>query len=392
MKNRQYLKSIAYFQTKHPYLVLLLILGISLIAYVGFGQVQTVASLENMMPKNIDEIYAFNALRDQGLGQDIIAVVFQIDKQSTIIQQEPLLRKDFFIYLEQLESQLHKHTDVLRIQSPTSIFQNDVHTLSQEEFQDHIRQHEEQLSQFVSYDEQTAILLLFTDVSATDERMILLAQQVQAELQSLNTPSQLTYQLTGTPIIQQRLGELINADRDATQNISTVFVFIITALIFVSFTTAFVPIIVVTISVLWLYGVMGFFGLPISTLAGGVAAMVIGIGIDYAIHIINRFRNEKKNVSIPDAIANAVSHTGYALFGAAIATVLAFLAFLVGSMPEMGRFGLLMAIGVSLSFILAIFGLPALLVIEEKIINRFAKSAKIGIQKEYKLCKTGETK
>ncbi|MFT4313342.1 MAG: MMPL family transporter, partial [Candidatus Woesearchaeota archaeon] len=262
MKIKQYLKSIAYFQTRHPFLVLLAIFGVSLIAYVGFLQVETVASLENMMPPHIDEIYAFNVLRDEGLGQDIIAIVFQVDRQSTIIEQEPLIRKEVLTYFQEIERQLQRHTDVLRIQSPTQIFHEDIHELSDSDIQQRIRQENEQFSQFVSYDEQTAIMLVFTDVSATDERMLLLAQQVRDELRSLNAPSQVTYDLTGTPIIQQRLGELINEDRDTTQNISTLFVFIITALIFVSFTTAFVPILVVTISVLWLYWVMGFFGLP----------------------------------------------------------------------------------------------------------------------------------
>jgi hypothetical protein len=63
----------------------------------------------------------------------------------------------------------------------------------------------------------------------------------------------------------------------------------------------------------------------------------------------------------------------------------AFLAFMVGVMPEMGRFGILMAIGIFYSLVFSIFGLPALLVIEEKIIYYFKSRLNFGIEGELHL-------
>jgi predicted RND superfamily exporter protein len=139
-------------------------------------------------------------------------------------------------------------------------------------------------------------------------------------------------------------------------------------LIFRSFSSALVPIIVVTFSVTWLYGTMGYVDLPISTLAGGVAAMVIGIGIDFAIHIMNKYKYErKKGKQIAEAVSLAVVETGTALTATSFTTMAAFLAFLVGVMPEMGRFGILMAIGIAYSLIFSLFGLPALLILEDRL-------------------------
>ena len=73
----------------------------------------------------------------------------------------------------------------------------------------------------------TAILISTTDVSANDERMLLLANSVKESVKSLGSPSGVNILYTGTPIIQQRLGELISQDRKNTQWISTIFVFLI---------------------------------------------------------------------------------------------------------------------------------------------------------------------
>ena len=157
-------------------------------------------------------------------------------------------------------------------------------------------------------------------------------------------------------------------------------------IIFGTFTSAIVPILVVTVSVNWLYGTMGYTGLPISTLAGGVAAMVVGIGIDFAIHIMNKFKYErKKGYDLKKSIELAVVETGTALTATSATTIAAFLAFLSGAMPEMGRFGILMAIGIIYSLIFSLAGLPALLVLEEKGIDYLKRKMKFGVEGELHL-------
>jgi len=274
---------------------------------------------------------------------------------------------------------------------------------SDEEYELLISQPEvrKKLSNFVNQDFTNTIMIATTDVSADDSRMNLLTKKILKDIDSAGKPAGVKISLTGTPLIQQKLGEMIAKDRKSTQWISTLFVFIITMLVFRSVTSAIVPLTVVTISVNWLYGTMGYVNLPISTLAGGVAAMVIGIGIDYAIHLMNKFKYERKkhkDVTIKEAIELAVVDTGTALTATALTTISAFLAFLIGKMPEMGRFGILMVIGVSYSLFFTVFGLPALLVIEEKIIYYIKQKMRFGIEEEFKLvtekeveaCETGK--
>lgn len=393
------LKKIAHFQTTHPYFTLMFLFTLTVMIWGGVSQVKTVSSLELMMPKNIEEIKAFNVLRDNYLGQDMIAIVLEINRNSSLDTSANVANvanngiidiRDIQInkYIADLTNILEKEKDILQIYSYSDIisfYEKNYPDLTYEEILQ-LDEVKSQLSTYINSDYTTTMILINTDVAGNDEAMNQLSSRIKEVVNDFGEPTNVEIKFTGTPIIQQKLGVLINEDRGNTQWISTLFVFIITMFVFRSALSAVVPILVVFVSVNWLYGTMGYVDLPISTLAGGVAAMVIGIGIDFAIHLMNKFKFERKNgKSINDAVEIAVVQTGMALTVTSLTTMVAFLAFLVGLMPEMGKFGILMAMGIFYSLIFTLIGLPALLIIEEKIIYWVKQKMKFGIDEELEL-------
>jgi len=381
----KFLRKLAHFQVEHPIYTIILLGFLTLAIYGGVSKVMTVASLEQMMPKDIEEIKAFNTLRDNHMGQDMIAVVLEVDRDSYDEYGILDIRdKQVFDYVEYVKNSLELEIDIL----DTYAFSDVLHLFEVDENNYNLLLDDptvkKMLSDYINDDSTITIILATTDVSANDPRMNLLSSKIKEKMDDIGHPPGIKVSFTGTPIIQQKLGELIAKDRASTKWISTLFVFIITMIIFGTFTSALVPIIVVSVSVAWLYGTMGYSSLPISTLAGGVAAMVIGI--DFAIHIMNKFKYErKKGMGIKHSIEQAVVDTGTALTATSITTIAAFLAFLVGQMPEMGRFGILMAIGIGHSLFFSLFGLPALLVIEEEIISKLRGRVKFGVEGEFVL-------
>lgn len=362
---KNFLKKIAHFQVEYPFITVLLLFGLTLFMMAGSQNVQTVASLELMMPETVEPIAAFNELRDQHLGQDMVAVVITLDPSlPTYTLSESLDELD--PYLVSLEEHLRTNIDVLEVYG---------------------KHNSPMPQQFIMPDNRGTVLLFTTDIGTDDQRMKSLVNYVDT-IANQGLPAGYQVSLTGTPAIQQKLGELISKDRSNTQLYSTLFVLIVLILTFGTISSAIVPLVVVTTSVTWLYGTMGFTNLPISTLAGGVAAMVIGIGIDFAIHIINKFKYErKKGYSIKDSIELAVVHTGSSLTITSATTMAAFLAFLSGVMPEMARFGILMSMGIGYALLFTLIGLPAALVLEEKIISWLAKNTHFGVEGEYRLKK-----
>lgn len=398
------LRQIAHIQVQHPFLTLAAILAITILLFGGVTQVRTVASLEKMMPTDIEEIAAFNTLRDQHLGQDMLAIVVAMDSGSAVPLHNSILDYEYYTYVKGLKQTVAAEDNVIAAYAFTDIIdgaarqqlpreetatqtQGDARgmTVTRETYNAIVSDARvlAQLGNFVNDDRTNTIIMISTDVSADDLRMNLLATKLRDDIDSFGRPRSTTVSITGTPVIQQRLGAVIEHDRGLTEKLSALFVFILVAIVFGSIIAAFVPMVSILLSIVWLYGMMGYLHLPISTLAGGVAAMVIGIGVDFSIHLRNKFEYErKKDESLEYAVEETMANTGYVLTTVTIVTAIAFLTFMLGQMPEMGRFGLLMAMGVTLAFILSVIGLPALFIVEEKIIYYAKSKMRFGIEKE----------
>lgn len=370
------LRAIARFQVNNSVLSLAAIIAITIFLLGGISQVRTVASLEKMMPSDVEEIKAFNDLRDNNLGQDMLAVLVEVDSNSAIPAATDILDYSYYTYVKHVAKTLSMEDAIISAYAFSDVVdfyasKKGINVIDGKSYELLLSDPlvKQALTRFTNDERTNTIILLSTDISASDARMDLLSSSIKHTLASLGTPQSTTLSLTGTPIIQQKLGEIIEHDRKLTERISALFVFLLVGIVFGSLAAAIVPMVTIILSIIWLYGLMGYFGLPISTLAGGVAAMVIGIGVDYSIHLRNKFEYEiKKGETLEYAVEETMANTGYVLTTVTIVTAIAFLTFLLGKMPEMGRFGLLMGMGVSLAFLLSVIGLPALFIFEKKVV------------------------
>ncbi len=372
---KKVLRKIAHFQAHHPYFTVIVLLVLTLLVSSGISNVKTVASLEKMMPEDMEEIKYFNILRDNFLGKDMIGIVIDIDMES---QNEKgifdIRDKRVLEYIEYLKSLIDDEDSIIDTFAVTDVLRkvNNDQLPDEKTFNELLKDKKTAalIRNYINEGFSTTYIIANTDVGTDDLRLNNLAESIYENINDAGKPPGIKIRVTGIPIIQQELSRMIKHDRTSTMWVSALFVFIITLLLYRNFFSSLLPLIIVITSVTWLYGTMGYLNLGISTLAGGVAAIVIGIGIDYAIHLMNRYKYERKRgKKIIEATEEAVVSTGAALTATALTTLAAFFAFLFGKMPEMGRFGTLMIIGISYALFFTIIGLPALLVIEEKLVD-----------------------
>ncbi|MFB6292043.1 MAG: efflux RND transporter permease subunit [Candidatus Nanohaloarchaea archaeon] len=338
------LGKVTEYQESHPWKVVLIFGLLTLAMVPGMGRIETVVALENMMPADSEPVKEFNELRAQGLGRDAVAVEIQAGKSDEGIQSvtSPEAKK----YIKDLGSRIQEVYGVSQVYTPL------------------------QQPSLVDSDRDTAVLIVYSYMGDDGQKMSRLFSDVKEEVE-INQPEGIETQISGVPAVQQRLARMVERDKNVTTMISLGLVFLITLLLFSgSLTAALMPLLVVGLSVVWLYGTMGYMGLPLSTLAGSVAALIIGIGIAYSIHIGNIYRFNRRENTVEEALVDAVDDIGVSIVASAITTISAFIAFLVGKMPEMHRFGLTMAIGISYAVIFTILLLPAVFVLEERIMAK----------------------
>ena len=134
-----------------------------------------------------------------------------------------------------------------------------------------------------------------------------------------------------------------------------------------SFKYALITVIPIGLVVAWLYSIMQLLGFGLNLVTSTIGAISIGIGIDYSIHITQRFREEiSKNSNVNHVLKTTINGTGIALLGSAASSVVGFLIMGFAPMPLFASFGILTAIMILMSLLAALLVLPTLLLITTK--------------------------
>jgi predicted RND superfamily exporter protein len=114
----------------------------------------------------------------------------------------------------------------------------------------------------------------------------------------------------------------------------------------------------------WTFGFMGWAGIAFNQMMIAVPVLLIGLSIDYAIHIFMRHREERNNRHTASDVRGAMRvglvGVGVALLFVTATTVIGFLANLTSPIPPIKDFGIVSAVGISAAML--VFGglIPAL--------------------------------
>ena len=128
----------------------------------------------------------------------------------------------------------------------------------------------------------------------------------------------------------------------------------------------------IVLVVLWMNGVgallqrIGVLG-PLTEVAQIVPILLVGLGVDYGIHLTSRYRDEVGAGSTVDrGMRTAIGTVGVALVLATVTTSIGFLTNIVNPIPALRDFGVLASVGIVLSFVLMLTFVPALRIVLDR--------------------------
>jgi len=116
----------------------------------------------------------------------------------------------------------------------------------------------------------------------------------------------------------------------------------------------------VALAVVWALGFGGAALGPLTPLAVSGAAILMGLGIDFSIHYLDRYREERRVRPHPEAVRSAHLGTGRALLLSMATTIAAFAAIALGSFSGLSSFGFLLSIGIVCAWLLTLSVAPLL--------------------------------
>lgn len=186
---------------------------------------------------------------------------------------------------------------------------------------------------------------------------------------SLNTFNEQTKKVnertTGMPAIAQLLITFISEKGAQATVISAIAIILFLMIDFRSFKYTLLAVIPLTIGTIWMVGLMAASGMKLSMMNFMAMPLIIGIGIDYGVHVLHRYRIEG-NGSIP----LVMKFTGRAILLTSLTTMIGFGSMATGTHVGMAVFGLTLFFGVGACFISSSFILPAVITLCEKIFSK----------------------
>jgi predicted RND superfamily exporter protein len=164
----------------------------------------------------------------------------------------------------------------------------------------------------------------------------------------------------GNQIINNEIQKAASESMEVLLPIAFGLVIVILALIYRNGLDVLISLLALIFAIIWVYGFGSAMGYTFNPMTTAVPVLIVGLGIDYGIHITMRYREEIKNgKKIGNAVGITIKSVGMALLLATVTTVAAFLSNLASPLGLLAEFGVLCAIGIIGSFITMTTFVPA---------------------------------
>jgi len=175
--------------------------------------------------------------------------------------------------------------------------------------------------------------------------------------------------VTGSSYLFKVLTDLLVHGQIWSLLVSLFGVALVVGLIFRSLRFGLLSMIPLGFTIVLNFGVMGWLGIPLDTATTMIASIAIGIGVDYTVHFLSKYRRERREgVEPQDAVSETIRTTGRAIIFNAVAVAAGFAVLLFSSFGPIATLGALVAVTMGISALAALTLLPsALLLIKKKI-------------------------
>ncbi|MGB1588624.1 MAG: MMPL family transporter, partial [Poseidonia sp.] len=158
--------------------------------------------------------------------------------------------------------------------------------------------------------------------------------------------------LTGRPITRFTASTAMQDEMQSSLILGSVFVLASLSIGFRSPKQAVVTFVPILLVVIWLYGLMYVAGSSLNIVTVTIATISLGVGIDYCIHVTERYREGRENgESHSDALAAVGGACGLALLGSATSDIAGFLVIALSPMGLFSNFGIFSAAMIALSLV-----------------------------------------
>ena len=360
----------ALFQAKAPVSVIIIVLIVTVLLIPGISQVWTDYSSENWIPEESEVLEVMGrAGTDYGDSLDSITFLVRLNHNDCISDlSDPRVLEPVHV-LASLIGTLEYVDTVDSVTMDIKKMNDGKLPQTLEMSKKILEEHPQLMSRFnsdysyMTFDAKGALF-------EADEVL-----EFGREIESVRFPDGVDVVLVGEAPKGVEMEKRMDADGQWTSILGFILVFLIASFIYRSPVAGMLTLLPIFFALIWTISTMGLIDLPFTSISIAIVSMIMGVGIDFSIHLYHRIKRElKAGNTIEDAVCSAVPSVGDALFASTTTTIVCFMVLLVAAtLLVVNRLGATLAIGVGYSFIAAMWMVPAIAVLEERFKDRFMR-------------------
>ncbi len=353
----------------YPY-ILVLMTTITFLMILSIPSVNMETDIVKLLPSNIESVKLELAVRDVFGTADKVFILVSLDENCAATSTPKEITSPAIIrFLIDASEKLSHEPNVRSVVSIALPFTSMGYVPADEGMIKSIIE-KAGLDSLISKDRRSTVMLIDMDVGSSEESIKRNTDRIRQIMESVERPACLKYTITGMPPMRRKLFELMLHDMAYTLGLAIIIIFVLLVFLRRSLKDAVLIFIPLTMGVAWTAGIFGWMGWKLTMATVGVGAMVVGLGVEYGVFMVERYREEVERGSTPpDAIRNALPSVGSSITGSGMTTIAGFLALLSTAFPMLESLGIALALGIGCMLFITIFFMPSLLLMESTIVR-----------------------
>ena len=213
------------------------------------------------------------------------------------------------------------------------------------------------------------------------EGMDRLIKSYEDDLTWMTPPPGVSVRITGQPVLMTTVMDALTSGRIEMSLLGLVLIFFLLLLIYRDLIKALLPVLPMLVVIGWMGLVMYYGGLKYTPLTATLGALVLGIGSEYAILMMERFYEELDNVGNPyEAMNITANRIGSALVASGMTVTFGFAALISSPFNIISNFGVVTVMSVVLALVTT-FTVFVVLAIRMEVQREVLENAKLEMKR-----------
>jgi len=362
-----WLNRIGAWVTHYPKRIVMGAIFISGIGILGVFFLQVDTNVESYFSKKSEVGRSTALINSKFGGSQFISVLFS----GEVLSPEVLRSMEYY------EQEISKNPTVGLVSSPVTLIKelskgfytadeagyNQIPETADEVYQlmevFALGENEDAISQFLDYDYENARLLI-----SMKEGSNIAKKELLKELDVLTKDDPNVQFVAGAGLTEIELADIVVKGQLKSLVFAMAVIFLLLSLVFRSPKAGLLSSLPLSIAIVLLFGLMGLFGIAIDIATALLSSIMIGVGVDYTIHLLWRFKEERRlGQSHAEAMKTTIQTSGRGIVINAISVIVGFLPLTLSGFTPLKFFGALIVISIATCLVCSLLLVPAIVIL-----------------------------